>query len=388
VQTTLSSTPILDLQKPLPQPLENRVTGIAATPFLMLVGAIAMTENFSALAIPFGILAAMFLSTVVHELGHILAGLAFRMRFRGVLIGPFVLQRSRIGWRFRLTRFWVRGFTYMSLPKIRNMRRRLFALVFGGPLSSLVCGAAALIVGEVLQARSETAWVGVLELFGVYSVFIGVISFRPFRVGPYAGDGMLLRALIRSRDDAKQLIAIYALGILHDQNPDGVSWNDRWTRVAYEGTLAPQYYRDLASYFRAPDADSAAAFLEKCLQGSAFLSPADRDNLIAEVVEFASSKRSDASLAQRWLERINSPQNISLLTRARMNLAFEIAKDQPENALRHWQAGLELILRSPKSPAAERYESFWRSWEEQVIQRFDPNIQTASKPEESIENVM
>jgi peptidase M50-like protein len=388
VETTLSSTPILDLQKPLPQPLENRVTGIAATPFLMLVGAIAMTENNSALAIPFGILAAMFLSTVVHELGHIVAGLVFGMRFRGVLIGPFVLQRSRIGWRFRLTRFWVRGHTYMSLPKVRNMRRRLFALVLGGPLSSLVCGAAALIVGEVLQARSETSWVGVLELFGVYSIFIGIIAFRPFRVGPYAGDGMLLRALTRSRADANQLIAMYALGFLRDKNPDGVGWNDRWIGVAYEGTLAPQYYRDLASYYRASDADSAATLLEKCLQGSAFLSPAGRDNLIAEVVEFASSKRSDASLAQRWLERINSLENISLLTRARMNVAFEMAADQPENALRHWQTGLELIRQSPKSPAAERYELSWHAWMEQVIQRFDPNIQTAPNPEEALANVM
>jgi len=109
---------------------------------------------------------------------------------------------------------------------------------------------------------------------------------------------------------------------------------------------------------------------------------------MAEVVEFASSKRPDASLAQRWLERINSPENISLLKRARMNVAFEIAKDQPENALRHWQAGLELIRQSPKSPAAERYELSWHAWKEQVIQRFDPNIQTAPNPEEALANVM
>jgi hypothetical protein len=65
-----SVTPILDLEKPLPEALERRVTGRVAAPFLATVGAIVMTENYAALAIPFGIVLMGFLSTVVHELGH------------------------------------------------------------------------------------------------------------------------------------------------------------------------------------------------------------------------------------------------------------------------------------------------------------------------------
>jgi hypothetical protein len=120
----------------------------------------------------------------------------------------------------------------MSFPKVSRLRRRLIVPGAGGPLASLVCGAAALIGGEMVGGKYDLPFLSIVQLFGAYSVFIGILSFRCLRVGPYPGDGMFLRALLRSKDGAKQLVAASALGALRNETPDGVNWHDRWVIVA------------------------------------------------------------------------------------------------------------------------------------------------------------
>ncbi|MBV8515279.1 MAG: M50 family metallopeptidase [Acidobacteria bacterium] len=355
---TTFATPILDFQRPLPAPLENRVTGAAAAPFLMMIGTIVVTENYEALAIPFGIVLTLFF----HELGHLVAGICIGMRFKGILVGPFAVDRSKTGFTFRLTRFWARGLTYMYPPELSNMRRRLVVCVAGGPVASIVCGTIAIIVGEVIRAGSDSG-VGVLELFGIYSIFIGVISLRSFRVGTYAGDGMLLRAFTRSRGNALSLVASYGLVTLHYRNPDGVNWIDRWERVARTNPLTPQYYRDLFAFLEASDSVTAAVLLEKCLAGSAFLSPAERDHL------FLAWTRVDLQKAQRWARLIKSPENLSGLVQARMNVAVATASEHADAALHHWRVGLNLIQASPDSSTRRRYEARWLTWKNEIVAR-------------------
>jgi hypothetical protein len=391
VETPPSSTPILDFQQPLPQSLESRVTGAAASPFLMLVGAIVVSENYAALAIPFGIVLTLFLTSLFHEMGHLVAGRIVGMRFSGVLVGPFALDRTRTGFHFRFTRFWARGLAYMTLPDIRNVRRRLIVFGAGGPVASLVCGVAALVAGEILRARSD-AGVGVLELFGLYSVLIGIVSFRSFRVGPYAGDGMLLRALTRNREGAKQLVAMYASGALAHKTPDGVNWNDRWSRVAEVGPFTTQYHRDFSAYSRATNSTEAAQMLEKCLAQSAFLRTSDRDILIAEVIKVVAWDRRDLASAQRWLGFLQSPEELTELTRARMEVAICAAGGDIGKTLHYWNIGLQLIQASADSPTKERYEEYWFRWKDEIIARLNvgrgPQNGLATHPAEFVGSVV
>jgi hypothetical protein len=158
-----SATSILDLEKPLPGALERQVTGRAAAPFWAAVSAMVMTENYAALAIPFGIVLTGFLSTVVHELGHLLAGWSVGLRFDGITMGPFAMRRSRTGVSVRLTRFWWRGLTYRSFPEVSRLRQRLIVLGAGGPLASLVCGVIALIGGEIVRSRTVRNLLATME---------------------------------------------------------------------------------------------------------------------------------------------------------------------------------------------------------------------------------
>ena len=90
---------------------------------------------------------------------------------------------------------------------------------------------------------------GFCEFFGLYSLFIGIVSFLPYRAGPYAGDGLLLRALLKSKESSRQLVAGYALGVLVNKNPNGFAWNRRWARVAYSNSpLYTAYHADWYAY--------------------------------------------------------------------------------------------------------------------------------------------
>jgi hypothetical protein len=184
----------------------------------------------------------------------------------------------------------------MSFTRISRLRRKLITFGLGGPIASLACGGVALIGGEIVRTHYDLPWLTLVQFFGAFSLWIGILSFFTFRAGPYAGDGMLLRALTRSRDGAKQLVAAHALGALQNKNPEGVNWHRRWVRVAYGHLgLFTQYHVDWYNYVTSADPSSAAAFLERCLAGSGFLEREDRDALVAEVVKFAAWDQNDAS---------------------------------------------------------------------------------------------
>ena len=148
-----SSTPILDLAKPFPRPCGEHTTGRLAAPFLGAVAFIVMTENYASLVVPFGMVLIAFLSIVVHELGHLVAGWSVGWRFDGVTMGPIVIKRSRSGWSFRLTRYVWRGLTFMSFTRISRLRRKLITFGLGGPIASLACGGVALIGGEIVTGE-------------------------------------------------------------------------------------------------------------------------------------------------------------------------------------------------------------------------------------------
>jgi hypothetical protein len=90
-----------------------------------------MTENYSFLIVPFGLALIAFLSTVVHESGHLIFGWAVWLRFERVAIGPFVIKHKSRRWKLRLRPRLYGGFAYMALDRIGRVRRRLIIRALG-----------------------------------------------------------------------------------------------------------------------------------------------------------------------------------------------------------------------------------------------------------------
>lgn len=358
----------------MPQPWDQHVSGRSATPFLLFVVLIIVTENFTFLIVPVGMLMIGMLSTVVHEMGHLLAGWSVGLRFERVAMGPIVVRRHGfpIGFRRRVAS----GFAYMSFPDVRRIRCRLLVFVAGGPFASLTSGIAALPIGEWGRTRYNSAWPTFLEFYGVYALFVGVVALIPLN---RPNDGAFFRALCSAKR-AKPLLASYGLTALRYRTPDGVNWNNRWVRLACaDSPVIAQHARDWNAYSCAEtfDLGTRAQLLERCLAGSVLMAEEDRGDLIAEATKFTAWDRNQQSQAHQWLSRLSKNTQLSSLSRTRMNVALCSAACNLDQALKHWSQGLELIQSSPWSVTRDEYQASWMAWRSEIEKRLEPVRETA-----------
>jgi len=363
-----SPTPILDLLKPLPKPDAERFTGRFALPFLTSIAFIVFTGNLSFLMVLFGFLLIVFLTTFVHEFGHLTAGWSVGLHFEGVTIGPFVTRYKNRNWEFKLRPRLRGGLTYMGLDRLRRVRRRLIVLVLGGPLGSLVSGAIALVGGEFARARYDSPWPTFFEFFGVFSLFIGFLAFLPIRSGRYAGDGMLLRALVFSKKAATQMIASHALTLIKDRSLFPPDYYRRWCQMVAADTPVQytRYYADWQEYEKAEDFHIAAECLERCLADSAILDNEGRGRLIAEAIVFNGCRRNDLAKTEGWFKRIDSQYQLDPLNTIRIEVARSCARQQFEQALAEISRGLSIIRSAPFSKQRDLFEAAWVAWRDQI----------------------
>jgi len=361
-----STTPILDLVESLTQPRapRNRQNAIV----LLTAIAAALFRSYPVLALISGYFAISLVAIAIHELGHCLAGRIAGLRLEKLIVGPFSIRRGTDHWNLQVRQHLLGGLTYMSVQRIGQMRRSLSFYYAGGPLASLVIGAFALFACRAERIGGNPALGLSMAAFAILSLMYGVQGLRPLRYGAYSSDGMLLRAILRSYEGAKQQLAAHAIQMMRIRGVDRSQWNRRWIRVASNITKVQQqkYYSDWLAYESALDVRSAGEALELCLAGSARLGPEEReeviDELLLEAATFHAWNRGDADKAEVWFNRALHPERAWTLTRIRAGVAMHYAHHRLIAAFADWERGLEFIHRLPLSYRTTQIESHWLEW--------------------------
>ncbi len=141
------------------------------------------------LALVGAVLAVTLAIHVLHELGHVVAGLLVGLPFRSVTVGLLTVQREPHGAGWRLTcdvnRSWrrVAGCVEREVTPAPGMRTALTVTALGGPLANLAVGAFLLALPE--------PWRGL----GYVSLFVGVFNAVPSVVLGQVSDGMIVYRL-------------------------------------------------------------------------------------------------------------------------------------------------------------------------------------------------
>lgn len=364
-----SATPILDLIQPLPEPHAERFNGRFAVPFLATVALMVITGNLSSLWIPLGFLLINFLTIAIHECGHVMAGRCVDLRFKAVRIDPIRISIDSGRWKFRVRPRLFRGFALMFFDGVRRVRHRLIVFIAGGPTASLLCGVCALVAGEIGLARYyDSPWPTFLEFFGAWSFLIGCISLIPFKIRGQANDGMLLRALLRWKPEAIQMIASYALSTRNCGLAFQPDYFRRWFRLAATPTKLHDnnYYTNWLAYEQAKDQEIAALFLERCLAASALMDEGQRDLLAVEATVFTAERRNDPAKADLWLKRIRSLNRLHPIWQARLKIALSCARQQFEDANTELRRALVLIRDAPDGVQRRSLETEWIAWGERI----------------------
>ena len=149
------------------------------------------------------------LAVLLHELGHLLGGLAGGMRLLMFAVGPLRVTRTAGGLRFgrHSLRSGVLGFVSMLPDPARRFAPQYGALIAGGPATSFICALAGLAV-----ALANDGLVAVhASAFAIFCTLALLITAIPMRIGGFQNDGEQVRDIMRGGTGAQLKSLLLAL---------------------------------------------------------------------------------------------------------------------------------------------------------------------------------
>lgn len=334
-ESSFTPTPILDRQAPLPAPAQARTEAsiiviscvwagltVASVVFDLLPAfsewvRAAMDLLFDPWSIVFAVasaLAAVLAVIAVHELGHLLGGLAVGFTYHSVRIGPFQFDK-----RFTLTldRKAASLFTGMvlSVPvTTTDLARRGFAMVAAGPLANVLSGC----LVYALPFSKGIFW----SVFIFASIGTGLTELIPFRSAIGWSDG---KVLFSRRAWSERWLALIKLRVDFSNGtpPENLSPDFVEKVVAIRDSSVETVVSHSLAYAGAiqrNDLDRAAQMLEVCL-AHVDVAPAQvREALISDAATFQAEKRRNPELARQWLESLRSTSTRWLVLRVEASI--------------------------------------------------------------------
>jgi hypothetical protein len=267
-----SSTPILNLEMPIPaqtKKLRSRILGFLAG---VIVGLLAIVSLDRRAELPgvalFSLFAAFPAVVLVHELGHLAAGLVVGLRFNSIRVAFWTLRLEYGKLVLRARCEPAGGYAGIFLDRIYRMRRRIFWFVAGGPIASIL--SVVIGVNAVSFFRLQNDWViGFLSAFVYLSLLVSLMSLVPMRKGMWS-DGARLEMLARSRAQTRRWFSILGLGMQASRGIPPRSWNQNWIRSAtrLQDHTVDERSACWLAYLHASDckdAERAGTHLERCL---------------------------------------------------------------------------------------------------------------------------
>jgi len=194
---------------------------------LLFLGVIGASQEWWMLLLAFGL---VFLSILLHELGHAVAAVLGGATLVRLQAGPVQLHALRNGWRVR----WKRGpreFAGMvqSFPSPhRPLRRQMMVTVAAGPLVNGLLALGSLGLGYALRHHPAGA---VLLGVGGYNTTLALANLLPWSSGMYASDGLLLWRWIRGIDHDDPQVAFTMLNARLLSGERFGAWADEYLRT-------------------------------------------------------------------------------------------------------------------------------------------------------------
>jgi hypothetical protein len=380
-----TSTPVLDVFRPLPpQSKENLSAGeyflASSLVILTLVGlpslraAIENAPAYWAALIP--VIAALC-AGIAHEAGHLLAGSLFGFKVTQLRIGRLQFGKHVHCGEPYCGDVLTLGFIALE-PRATNqddqvLRRRLWLLMLGGPLSSLLL--AGVLEFYLTMAQPSFPIAFGMRVAAVLSVLFAIASLLPDanRRGNFS-DGARLLMLFKNDGKAERWISNIRCQIALNQGRHPRDWDQASvSRAAAVNDDSRDAYiaRWLAYLWAAErqDITCATKYLEGALESLAYSTPKLRDQLFLEAAVFQAWFRDNPSKALFWVYRIRN-KKLTRLQKLRLDIALLWAEGRLFDA---WEKlGTDYmteLLALPASPGRTLAEESAAEWKRQMESR-------------------
>ena len=302
----------------------------------------------------------LFLSGVVHELGHLLAGLLVQFHFQLLVMGPFRLQRKRngirLGWRWSSSLF--SGLTACLPLNDHNLRWRMLAFAAGGPVASLLMGVGSAFVFfgyrrdfDFLRGAGWVVEVAVLTAVASFIFFLTSMKPGLYHAG-FPADGGRIASLLRGDKLAERWSM---LALLNGADALGVRPRDWDSALVYKAmTLADGTYDDLSArimgYQWALDngrTQMAKRLLDEAMENWAAWMSGARVNLTLEKAYFLAYHQGNAHEARTWFERVGKGRGGKRPLQHRAKAAVFLAEGNYQGAHAQAMNGLATLRKEP-----------------------------------------
>lgn len=243
---------------------------------------------------------------LTHELGHVLGGRLVGFRFLLLIVGPLKVTGGPQGLHFSLNRnLALAGGLAACLPTdLHQLNRRLLVMVAGGPVASLLLGASALGLYQVL--RGQAPWDFIALTLGLGSLAIVVATLIPVTTAGFLTDGSQILSLLRNDATARLRALLLAL---QGESLSGKRPRD-WSPAVLAQALAGQSdpttrgAAHMMAYYVALDQGDVAVAAEHLAQTLALekqLAKGFVEATYLEAAYFAAAHQRDAAAARRYL---------------------------------------------------------------------------------------
>jgi len=205
------------------------------------------------------IIVGFFVSVLIHELGHLLFGVAAKMKPVAMMVGPCC-------WKFEEEKRWpkltfqkgiVGGLTLCVPTEMTELKKPLVRFIVGGPLGSFALGAACIAFYSVSPMLLKIP----LIFTALITILLGLYNLYPKTVAGMHTDGARLRTLFKNNAACDEMIAqfllsahMYAEGTPNDWPQDQIDTlvkatedSPEWRAGQYFSYMKTKFSEDWAS---------------------------------------------------------------------------------------------------------------------------------------------
>lgn len=316
---------------------------------------LAPTSSFLADQLTF--LAALFIATALHELGHIAAGLSVGMKLLSIRIGPFHMEIDKDRWKLVAPSSWKCLFQggvriVPTSPQAYRKSRAIWTAA-GGPLASLITGGITLLF--LLSAKGsiyEPAW-QLMSLVTSLCLLFFLANLVPVREASAYSDGARIYQILTGNvmEDFCRIAAMteatkhtptrprdYDITLIEKTaaNPNLQSYN-----VPFLYVVASDFYFDRGSM---DDARNALSKAERAMEG---INIVWKENCGAFVLRAVCFGR-DREMAEKWWGRGLHAKPLNPKRDSEIEfVAYCIIENRPSEGEEAWKRELERANRLP-----------------------------------------
>jgi hypothetical protein len=300
----------------LPKVVMGLLVLICIMPWAILAGYRVSPEYFL-LAFPI-LLFMLWISTIVHELGHLLAALLMGLRIQEIVIEPLQIVRKGRAVRFRLA-FSQRAGHVIAYPRDANrIRLRMMVFIAGGPVANLLVSLGCLVLASWVDSASPplvpstdlSYW---LDFAVLTNVACFVANLMKGKSGQIPSDGSQLHAYQIPGSRAEFGLLRLTLNDLMLSGTRPSAWNASLVErmLTLRDGSPDDLSANLLGYYHALDTkrrDLAGIYLDLAVAAHQTAEPRISDAILLEKAYFEAFHRQSAN-ARTWLDQVQRQDN-------------------------------------------------------------------------------